>query len=370
MAPAFVAARACGGRIALRTRLPSATMPAFPLSHLEDMEELIQDPHKMLDEVGGRRVQFRRYLDAGTPIDCRDARRCPHCFIEPFCSALDAHVATQNEARFEVWWVGDRLDLAAARPPGTRWLGVEGAAAPGEGPLYFVATDDPGAPLPPGSRRVLATVAHLEAVFPGGGGSPPATPPPSPGAPEEIEVHLSAEVCAWLLAHRVPADVILHVPTHATMAEAALDPDWAAFFAAYGACRAQNVPACLCPGARLERPLRRVDAALFHAEGQLAIDAFVDHYVHDLYRAKSLRCRACPADRWCAGAQVQSIRAHGFRQLRPERVDLAMAARVAELYPEGPRLKDGAPALGGAVLVPVAGMPPVPFIDVGEGRRS
>ena len=44
----------------------------FPLSHLEDMEELIQDPHKMLDEVGGRRTHFRRYLDTGTPIECRD----------------------------------------------------------------------------------------------------------------------------------------------------------------------------------------------------------------------------------------------------------------------------------------------------------
>lgn len=343
----------------------------FPLSHLEDMEELIQDPHKMLDEVGGRRVQFRRYLDTGAPIDCRDAQRCPHCFIEPFCSALDTHVATQNEARFEVWWVGDRLDLAAARPPGVGRLGVRGVAPRGEGPLYHVATVDPALPLPPGSRRVLSTVAHLVALFSGGGGeAPPATPPPPDGA--EIEIHLSAAVCDWLLTHRdrVPADVILHVPTHPTMAEAASDPDWAAFFTAYGPARVQNVPACLCPGATLERPLRQLDAEVFHDDGRLGVDAFVDHYVQDLYRAKSLRCRACPADRWCAGAHVQSIRAHGFRQLRPERVDAAAAARVAALWPETPRLRDGAPPVGAARLVPVPGNPPVPFIDVAPGRRS
>ena len=70
------------------------------------------------------------------------------------------------------------------------------------------------------------------------------------------------------------------------------------------------------------------------------------------------------------GAQRQSIWAHGFRQLRPERVDTTTAARVAELYPEAPRLKEGAPALGEAVLVPVSGSAPVPFIDVGVGRRS
>jgi MoaA/NifB/PqqE/SkfB family radical SAM enzyme len=335
----------------------------FPLSHLEDMEELIQDPHKMLDEVGGRRVQFRRYLDGGAPIDCRDAARCPHCFIEPFCSALDRHVTAVVEQRFEVWWVGTRVDLAP--PPGVRWIGVEGVVPAGQAPLYFVATDDATVPLPPGSRRVLSSVAHLEASSWGGGGGPPATPPR-----DSVEVHLSAEVCAWLLAHPVPPDVIFHVPTRATMAEAALDPDWAAFFTAYGACRAQNLPACEAPGVTLERPLRVLDAGLFHDDGRLAIDGFVDHYIRDTYRAKSLRCRACPADAWCQGGHVQSIRAHGFRRLRPERVTAEMAERVAALYPGEPRLRDGAPPVAPAPRVAVPGNAPVPFVDTAPGRRS
>lgn len=325
----------------------------FPLSHLEDMEELIQDPHKMLDEVGGRRVQFRRYLDAGTPIDCRDAKRCPHCFIEPFCSALDRHVAAQNAGAFDVWWVGDRADLLTAMPCGTRWAGVRGVPPGATGPLYVV--DWTGEALPAGSRIVATRIDQLEAAC-----------PPKIGTDVEVEVHLDRDLCAWILTHGVRPNWILHGPTRATMEEAAnRDPDWAAFFGALeGPIRAQNLPACLCPGATIERPLRLLDAHLFHDDGRMAIDAFVESYIATEYRAKSLRCRTCALDAGCAGWHVQSLRAHGFRQLRP----VTTTPPAGEPRPRG--LADGAPPQPGAVRVPVPGNPPVPFIDTAPGRRS
>ena len=61
----------------------------FPVPFLEGLEDLIQDPHKMLDEVHGRRFQVRRYLDVGQGLDCRQPERCVHCFIEPFCTSTD-----------------------------------------------------------------------------------------------------------------------------------------------------------------------------------------------------------------------------------------------------------------------------------------
>ena len=325
----------------------------FPLSHLEDMEELIQDPHKMLDEVGGRRVQFRRYLDAGTPIDCRDARRCPHCFIEPFCSALDRHVQDQRAERFDVWWVGERWDLLAEMPCGTRFAGVRGVPPDATGPLYVL--DWRGEELPPGSRVVVTDVAGLERA-----------------ADAEVEVHLDRDICDWILLHGVRPNWILHGPTRATMEEAASrDPDWAAFFRALpGPVRAQNLPACLCPGATIERPLRVLDHHLFYAEGQMAIDPFVEAYIANEYRAKSLRCRTCPADAWCSGGHVQSLRARGFRQLQPLESD-AVVPRLRALFPDlGPRLTDGVAPQPGSVRVPVAGHAPVPFIDTAPGRRS
>ena len=49
----------------------------FPVEFLEGLEDLIQDPHKMLDEVNGRRFQVRRYLDEGMPLECREQGALP-----------------------------------------------------------------------------------------------------------------------------------------------------------------------------------------------------------------------------------------------------------------------------------------------------
>ena len=70
----------------------------FPVEFLEGLEDLIQDPHKMLDEVNGRRFQVRRYLDEGVPLECREKERCQYCFIEPFCNTADRVIERQNQA--------------------------------------------------------------------------------------------------------------------------------------------------------------------------------------------------------------------------------------------------------------------------------
>ena len=71
----------------------------FPVEFLEGLEDLIQDPHKMLDEVNGRRFQVRRYLDEGVPLECREKERCQYCFIEPFCNTADRVIERQNQRR-------------------------------------------------------------------------------------------------------------------------------------------------------------------------------------------------------------------------------------------------------------------------------
>ena len=72
----------------------------FPVAFLEGLEDLIQDPHKMLDEVNGRRFQVRNYIDTGKPLDCRTEERCTHCFVEPFCTTLDRVIEAKR------WRVG------------------------------------------------------------------------------------------------------------------------------------------------------------------------------------------------------------------------------------------------------------------------
>jgi molybdenum cofactor biosynthesis enzyme MoaA len=336
----------------------------FPVQHLEGLEELIQDPHKMLDEVGGRRVQFRRYLDTGAPIDCRDARRCPHCFIEPFCSTLDRHVARAHAGAFDEFDVGDTPSLAAHAPPGVRWIGTSVWPETPVGPLRIPVGAVPvGSGLPAGSRVVVDRPEDLERARQTGA---------------EVEVRLDRAFAEWILANPDCIDdtCVLHAPTRARASESlSLDPDWRAFFTALGRrVRVENLPACLAPGTRLLRAPRRLSAALFHADGRWQIDAFVDEYVAEHYAAKSLRCASCAVATSCRGQHLQSLRAHGFRQLQPLTGEWAIdaAAQLASWPADDPdpRLGAGAPPQPPPWRIPVAANAPVPFIDTEAGRRS
>jgi pyruvate-formate lyase-activating enzyme len=60
----------------------------FPASALEGYEHLIQDPHKLLDEVRGRHEELQALLDHGRPLRCHGPR-CDWCHLKSFCAFLD-----------------------------------------------------------------------------------------------------------------------------------------------------------------------------------------------------------------------------------------------------------------------------------------
>lgn len=70
----------------------------FPPQHLEGFEDLIQDPHKLVEEVRGRKEEYGLLLEHGVPLDCRAPERCKHCYLQPLCDRLDA-VRDQLAAR-------------------------------------------------------------------------------------------------------------------------------------------------------------------------------------------------------------------------------------------------------------------------------
>ena len=54
-------------------------MNRFPPQHLEGYEHLIQDPYKLNDEVRGRREEYARLLDDGTPVAVWPVTACGAC---------------------------------------------------------------------------------------------------------------------------------------------------------------------------------------------------------------------------------------------------------------------------------------------------
>lgn len=352
----------------------------FPVSYLEGMEDLIQDPHKMLDEVNGRRFMVRNYLDTGRKLDCREPERCVHCFIEPFCTTMDRTLEDHREARVEVWEARDAGGLAAlpldpetgSMPFGVRMVGVEvddmAALAAlglpdGLGVEARVRAPGPVPAMPRPLRLIADTPAHLEAWLDG------------PGGPELL-VWLTAETGAWLRAHRERVAAALprlrlHQPTweHVREAMARDIRDPVAFFEALDLpIRVSGLAPCQAPGAVLAAGIKRVSPALYDWEtGRIDIRPLARKHVGDHYRAKSVRCRDCRVQDRCDGVHINMIRDQGLRQCRPL-LDGAWAdeaeRQLRQLHPEPfARVDQGAPLQAPPPSLPGFAMPEAPVTD-------
>lgn len=345
----------------------------FPVPFLEGLEEVIQDPHKMLDEVNGRRFMVRRYLDQGRALDCRQPERCVHCFIEPFCTTMDRTIQRQHDAGYEVWWVGDAApDAATPLPFGCSAVGVD---RPELGDLAELT-------LPAGA----ALHARVD----------DAPPLPSAAQPTTLWTRTAAQIGAWLgdlpegydlvvelnrdtatalhgarelLATRLDR-VRVHQPSHEHMADAVAGDlrNPAAFFEslALPALRVSGLAACLAPGTTLAAPPRVLRDSLFEA-GRLSIRELARDHVADGYRSQSLRCRDCRVADRCDGIHVNMVRDQGLRLAQPL-VDGAWAdeadRQLRALHPEPPpSLERGAPPLPPADSLPGYDRPTAEVVD-------
>jgi molybdenum cofactor biosynthesis enzyme MoaA len=338
----------------------------FPVEYLEGLEDLIQDPHKMLDEVNGRRFQVRRYLDEGVPLECREQERCQYCFIEPFCNTADRVVERQNEASWDVWWIGAADEAAWSQqasllpgdlPYGSAYLGVE------VGDL----TDLERLPVHPGigiyaKPRTVGRLVERAAV-------------PNPllvnvREAEQLDVLLAADLPVgidleielnqrtgpWMLAHRdrIQANLSrlrIHQPSYEFLKDATANDvrNPKEFFAALGLpVRASGLPACSTPGAQLAEAAKILRQAMFDPEtGRVNTRELARTHVVEGYWGKSLRCRDCRINTRCDGAHINFLRDQGFKQLEPLRegawADEA-ESQMLRLRPEPPkRLRDGKP---------------------------
>jgi len=344
----------------------------FPVEFLEGLEDLIQDPHKMLDEVNGRRFQVRRYLDGGAELDCRQPERCEHCFIEPFCTSADRVVASLRDRAVDWLDVGDD---ASAIPLlldgdglayGARGLALQArdrdallalelpADVPILAALEELSVEDLAA-LSPDVELEVGDEAQLKTIF-GNPGQKLSRP---------VCILLNVHTAPWLLAHRdvlrgVLDRVRIRQPSWEHLADAAAHDvrDPSGFFAALALpIRVSGLPACLAPGATLLADPVRLPATIFdRTTGRLAIRPLARHHVDARYRAKSLRCSDCRVDTRCEGASINLVRDQGLAVCRPlvEGVWAEEAERqLVAIHPEVPsRLSTGRPVEASAPSLP------------------
>ena len=291
---------------------------------LEGFESLIQDPHKLHDEVRGRRQLFDQLLD-GAAMRCV-GDRCAHCFIRPLCEQLGRAAAELRAGIPDLLHVDTRgpSPTPAAKalletPRRCLWVRARNAAEvvalPGVATArtLWLSLDDHRGLLPaleaaglPGPTRLLPPdVTQLDAAL--------------ALAPPELVVTVDAETAPTLPALRSAGStrVLLAPVTELTLARTReRDVDLAAALAGVPYDGAVDIPPCLGDHADVEYadafPLAAVDAG-----GRLDLHRFVDSFIRRRYRIKSLRCTDCVHDSGCRGIGLQRARAGGLAALSP-----------------------------------------------------
>lgn len=296
----------------------------WPAPLLEGAEHLIQDPHKLLDELFGMRKDFEGYLATGEGPECR-GERCRFCFLDPFCRALSGDRARLSAGEFEVVEV-DAAEVAGLGAKQLSTLERQGRAAyrvkarnaaeaeailrclPRGGEAALELDLERSSDLPPGlaaraRRIVLRRLEDLPAAA-------------AVGAELEVPLARGQEELATRAVEAAPGRAIWTLPGRSLLSEIVeREPSPQELWASVGAARVEGLACCLAP--RSEPPRPTLLARSLGADGQMELFAWSEHYLRDRYRVKSFRCRSCAEEPACAGAHVNTVRAYGFGWMRP-----------------------------------------------------
>jgi MoaA/NifB/PqqE/SkfB family radical SAM enzyme len=280
----------------------------LPARYLEGFETLIQDPHKLHDEVRGRRGILRDLVE-GRPMRC-EGDRCSHCFIHDLCREMRAAVRELEAGvpgilrvdltgpelsrgarallgrRRRVLWVRaararDAADLDGRRQAQSLWLSLDDLEDPGDPPDRLIVSH--GDLI----ERASATGAELL-----------------------VAVNRST-------AGRLPDGAVLAYRGCSTLREAVeSDVDLREALAGTSPASCVDIPPCLSGTSSVsyEDP---IDASFVGDDGLVDPDAFVTHFVQRLYRVKSLRCAGCLHDAACRGVSINLARRAGLGILDP-----------------------------------------------------
>ena len=302
-----------------------------PPPFLEGMEELIQSPAKLLDDVGGRRELFRRSIRRGVLPDCR-GERCASCVLEAFCGRFFEVLGLTASMGRKKRKVPFRATLGRGAAPPERISEVLKAVAPRGGPGTIDIIAGPGI-----ERGALAGVVSAA-------GSPRVTVRlhsedaldealSAPGLrtvvvePELMDMlgRFDSRCRKGVIARKgfeaasMPPGVstILYLPGGDVAREIERGPDLGAVASRGRGLRMENVPPCLSGGKAAWPAWPYLDAAWFDDDMRPDPLEFAKSYVAEMAMTKSPRCRDCSRDEACRGIHVHYVMVRGYRALRP-----------------------------------------------------
>ena len=307
----------------------------LPAPFLEGFEDLIQDPHKIHDEVNGRREMFEAWRDDSVRPRC-EGDRCGFCSMERYCQEfgryieavslrphMDIHVHGRQLELFKRFRMQGRVtpetfvELAVGAPAdlaGWESIGVlssNGVCLELTGRYQEI----PIGPIPGLHSIRLQRLGETEATV--------------SACREWIERGIGVDLPAERALSRVvsglsPAErarIHLHWEPRAYASESAeldMPPLEFEVLAQGFRGRVHGAPPCL--GGDLNPILSsRLDLTVLSEEGHLDLELFTEWFIANRYHVRSLRCETCSCVSCCEGFHINAVRSFGFSVLVPLR---------------------------------------------------
>lgn len=305
----------------------------LPPADLEGFESLIQDPHKLLDEVRGRLVEFTGCLQLNLDMVCKD-ERCALCHMNAFCRSIEESLARLTKAQFTAASLTlddegrlvselapEALAALLARQP-LRVLRLEAATLP-QAEAFLDSLPWPAGAV--GELRLRQDAAPAELLrFLGARPafsrlvlSDPAWFAPLAAFPLTFVLPLTKRMSAWAMAQadtlRARGNIEFWLPGFEILSELKNElPDPRPLLALFAddAIPVWGLPPCLHPCARPREPA--LDPFWLSSEGAILPLAYAERYVKECSFTKAHACADCKENGSCPGAHQNLLRAFGL----------------------------------------------------------
>lgn len=279
----------------------------LPISLLEGSEDLVQDPHKIYDEVLGEREAFRLLVKHDRDPDCMGAR-CPYCPVRGFCAFSREYVHRYFAGGFEQALV--RREVLENRPGF-----VENILSKQSVTQVWVELEkhrtlhDVHDSMPVGDARALWTMGVHEAMEALKQGL-------------DVRLWLDKEALKQAVGIKWPPDrrLILEYPLFERLArvrERTPDPAAFAAFARRVNAVVQGLPACMVRGLEILQAREVLDLSMVRKDGIIDLAVLVSRFITQGNFAKSIRCASCVYVDECTGLQLNLARHFGLKVLEP-----------------------------------------------------
>lgn len=288
----------------------------FPPNYLEGDEGLIQDPHKLYDEVLGRPDLYEGYYRT-KKFHCYP-ERCSDCFIEKFCIKFLYYCKTieslENIDTIDLTCSNGDSEELTNRVASIKTLRVANSNFKHLyekcGRIEFVYDGTDFKTIPKLSK-IYIELNNIPNNFIS-----------NDIEPYKFIFNLNLEVCEFLLRNfkfvdKYSGQIEFKIPAYEILSEAIEEyKKIHEVISRFKNIKIHNCTKCLhkhCQG----NDTRIFNIDIINKDLTLDLKKLVEEYILNDYYVKSLRCRDCIESENCRGMHINFIRAFGFKSLNP-----------------------------------------------------